>query len=372
MKISDRFDSGNIEVIDASNPRDVQLSIRADAGGDHRQWFHFRIAGAQGVALRLRIVNASAASYPAAWAGYEAVTSEDRQTWRRVATTYHDGELVIEARPQADVAWFAYFAPYSQERTHDLVAWAQVQPGVGHQWLGATVEGRDMDLLTVGTGPHPIWVIARQHPGESMAAWWVEGFLRRLLDPLDDAARRVREQARVHVVPCMNPDGAFLGHLRNNAAGANLNREWHDPTLERSPEVKHVRDRMIGTGVDLCLDVHGDEELPYNFVAGAEGIPGWTPRLADLEDRFLTAYIAATPAMQRAHGYPKDAPGQANLTMCTAQIAQRFDCLSLTIEQPFKDTANRPMPEIGWSPERAMRFGAAAVHPISAVLPHLR
>ena len=35
----------------------------------------------------------------------------------------------------------------------------------------------------------------------------------------------------------MNPDGSYRGHLRTNACGANLNREWKAPNLEHSPEV---------------------------------------------------------------------------------------------------------------------------------------
>ena len=42
---------------------------------------------------------------------------------------------------------------------------------------------------------------------------------------------------RATQVPNMNPDGSYRGHLRTNASGANLNREWKNPTLERSPEV---------------------------------------------------------------------------------------------------------------------------------------
>ena len=37
-------------------------------------------------------------------------------------------------------------------------------------------------------------------------------------------------------VPNMNPDGSYRGHLRTNAKGANLNREWKNPTPEYSPE----------------------------------------------------------------------------------------------------------------------------------------
>ena len=53
----------------------------------------------------------------------------------------------------------------------------------------------------------------------------------------------MRELCTVYVIPNMNPDGSVRGHLRTNAAGANLNREWQTtgdyvaPTLERSPEV---------------------------------------------------------------------------------------------------------------------------------------
>ena len=36
-------------------------------------------------------------------------------------------------------------------------------------------------------------------------------------------------------------------------------------------------------GVDLMLDVHGDEALPYTFAVANEGIPGYTPRLKKLE-----------------------------------------------------------------------------------------
>ena len=45
-------------------------------------------------------------------------------------------------------------------------------------------------------------------------------------------------------VPNMNPDGTWRGHLRTNASGANLNREWDHPTKERSPEVFYTRAAM--------------------------------------------------------------------------------------------------------------------------------
>ncbi len=372
MHISSAFDSGNIEVLDASDPSDVQLAIRKDAGDEHMQWFHFRVAGAKGQPCVFRLTNAHAASYPKAWSGYRAVCTTDRHTYRRVDTAYEDGSLVIRHTPDADLAWYSYFAPYSLERHADLLARCQASPLAKVDRLGTTVDGRDLDRVTVGTGERVLWVIARQHPGESMAEWWMEGFLQRLLDPADALARSLRSKATVHVVPNMNPDGSTRGHLRCNAAGANLNREWHAPTVERSPEVFHVLAAMDATGCDLCLDVHGDEELPYNFISGAEGIPGWSERLAGLDAAFRTAYMSANPDFQKVHGYPIDKPGQGNMTMCTNQIAQRFDCLAMTLEMPFKDNADHPDPHHGWCPARSKHLGATTIDPLVAVVDRLR
>ena len=60
------------------------------------------------------------------------------------------------------------------------------------------------------------------------------------------------------------------------------------------------------------------------------------------------------------------------MTMCTNAVAQRFDCLAMTLEMPFKDDANHPHPEVGWSPKRSRRLGAAVLNPILAVLHTLR
>lgn len=70
----------------------------------------------------------------------------------------------------------------------------------------------------------------------------------------------------------------------------------------------------------MLVDVHGDEELPYCFIAGSEGIPGWTDRLKGLQDGFCAAYKRASPDFQTKFGYGVDAPGEANMTICSNQV----------------------------------------------------
>ena len=76
--------------------------------------------------------------------------------------------------------WYAYFAPHTHEQHLQLLAECQLSEGVSVRRLGATVDGRDLHSLSVGEGPLQFWIIGRQHPGESMASWWMEGFLANL------------------------------------------------------------------------------------------------------------------------------------------------------------------------------------------------
>ena len=58
--------------------------------------------------------------------------------------------------------------------------------------------------------------------------------------------------------------------------------------------------------------------------------------------------------------------------MAWTWIAERFNCLSVLLEQPFKDTSWTQDPVSGWSPERAIRLGASLLPALMGVVPKLR
>lgn len=375
MHISANFDAGNIEVINAEDQTNIQLAIRPDVGGEFFQWFNFRLSGEVGEQYVLNIMNAGKASYLAGWEDYQAVASYDREYWFRLPTSYKDGKLTITAELACENIQIAYFAPYSYERHQDLLAAVQVHPLACLEHLGETLDKRDLTLVKVGNGDskkRSIWITARQHPGETMAEWLVEGLLNSLLDEDNATAKLLLEKANFYIVPNMNPDGSVRGHLRTNAVGTNLNREWANPSLEKSPEVFHVINKMEETGVDLFYDVHGDEALPYVFLAGSQGTPSYNDRLAHLRDKFSEVLKLASTDFQSEFGYDIDAPGTANMTIATHWVAERFDCLANTLEMPFKENANLPFEDTGWSPERSIKLGEASLVAMLAVVDELR
>jgi len=364
MIITSAFDAGNIECLDQSDASNVQLRIRADNASDFYQWFYFRAANVKGIACRYVIDNAASAAYVGGWLDYRAVASYDREYWFRVDTSFDGKHLVIEHRSEQDQVYFAYFAPYSMERHADLIAFAQDSERCQVETLGYTLDGQTIDCLRFGEPDEArktLWMVARQHPGESMAEWWMEGLINRLVDDSDPVVRAILKKSVIYLVPNMNPDGSRRGHLRTNAAGINLNREWHASSLEKSPEVYHVFEKMKSTGLDFGLDVHGDEALPYNFLAGTEGIPGWNESRQKKLDLYKKTLAGINPDFQTENGYPPNSAGKANMSYCSNALAEYFGAPVMTLEMPFKDALDTPDNQQGWSPERSRKLASSCL-----------
>lgn len=388
MRISVPKDTGRIRIIDAPSSGDVRLAIESDREApEHRQWFCFDAIGPAEKERVITLENAGDTTYPDALERYQVCASyePDSPDWFRVDTELSDGALRIVHTPEQEVVRYAYFAPYSLARRKRLMRRVRASGEVRVQKIGKSVKGRGIDLLTFGSEDEDalkLWVIAQQHPGETMAGWFVEGLIERLLgglsdnddesDERDSAVAALLERARVYVIPCMNPDGATQGNHRTNAAGTDLNRSWWEPSDEESPEVLAVRTALHEEGVDFFMDVHGDEHTPYVFIAGSEGNPHFNTRLEDLEALLDDALLEASSEYQTEEGYPKDAPGKGDLRCAGNYVGEAFDCLSVTLEIPFIDNDNAPDPERGWSPDRSMTFASATVDAMASVLDELR
>ena len=67
-------------------------------------------------------------------------------------------------------------------------------------------------------------------------------------------------------------------------------------------------------------------------------------------------------------GYPKTPPGNANLSMSTNQLAERFGAVSMTLEMPFKDHDPNPDPDFGWSVERSKTLAHAMLEVLAEMI----
>jgi murein tripeptide amidase MpaA len=360
LHIDANFDGGNI-LVHAVGADSADLAIRQDSNGPWFQWFYFRVSGAAGRTLNLRILNAGASAYPGGWPGYRACVSTDNETWTRTSTDFDDGVLSIRYPAAQDIVWFAFFAPYDLTHHQRMLDRAAAVPGVTVNILGHSVEGRPIHRITLGTGAKAVWAIGRQHSGETMASWWMEGALERLLDPADPVGAQLLRTATVHLVPIVNIDGAARGNLRGNAAGIDLNRQWHCPDAIKAPEVAAVLKAMDAAGCQLSLDVHGDETLPHVFVDGCDMDPEASPSQIAGVEAFKAALLGASPAFQTKVGYEASYGGTEAPGMCNRALGRRFGAIGLTLEMPFHDCVEAPDPVAGYSPAACRDMARACI-----------
>jgi murein tripeptide amidase MpaA len=136
--------------------------------------------------------------------------------------------------------------------------------------IGQSLDQRPLFAATVGTGERELLFITQQHGDEPIgteAALWLLEFL----SEDTAAARELREQVTVTIVPRVNPDGfarwerEYAGERdildpRVNNEGIDLNRTY-DPSVEpdrtRAPESAAIRDLVAALDPDLVLDYHG-------------------------------------------------------------------------------------------------------------------
>lgn len=256
LHITSDFDSGNIQVLDASNPLHVRLAIKPDTRSAHFQWFHFKVDGLQiGQIHRFELGNASQSSYNKAWDGYQAVASYDHENWFRVPTEFDGTALTFSLKAEQPQVWFAYFEPYSRAR-HDELIKTRCGPAVRYWPSAKASKDAIYRYCAKGTGARhkrKIWIIAQQHPGEHMAEWFMQGILERLEQGSDPQLRKLLDFADLYLIPNMNPDGAFHGHLRTNANGQDLNRAWQHTERDVSPEVLSSPWSRCSTTVSTCF-----------------------------------------------------------------------------------------------------------------------
>lgn len=175
MKISADFDSGNIEVKDASNPRHVLLAMRPDLRSHHFQWFHFKVDGmTPGSRHDFSLVNAGQSAYAHAWTGYNAAASYDQVNWFRVPSRFDENGLHFGLEPTQSHIWFAYFEPYSRARHDALIRQAVEAAGAEIVATGKSLEGRDIPCSRSAATPRPS-AASGSSPSSTPASTWPNG-----------------------------------------------------------------------------------------------------------------------------------------------------------------------------------------------------
>ncbi|MCA0458723.1 MAG: hypothetical protein LCI00_32515 [Chloroflexi bacterium] len=343
MRIEADFECGNAIVEQVSDTEAV-INIRPDSNAQYFQWFHFRVTGEAGKLRTFTLANAKVASYPHAWNGYRALASYNGTDWFRVQTCYTEGKLTIRHRATQTSTTYTFFVPYFEAQREQLLD--DCAKAGERRLIVNTPNNRPVEMIVFGNpnAKRKAWVIARQHAGEPMAEYCIDGLMRRLADGQDELVKQLFEaDIAFFCIPNVNPDGSAFGNLRANAAGIDLNRDWKQGVEPKSVEVGAILRVMEAEGVDFFYDIHGDEASQYVWLVQphAELIVEDNKPLQEGMETFVReryAEYGPDPIYDIPANENDPLPKPADTGMAIDYVAWRFKCPSLIVELPFKDT----------------------------------
>lgn len=147
-----------------------------------------------------------------------------------------------------------YQNPYTSSVVHANIAALQATyPDIiTTQSIGTSVQGRDIPLLTLGTGERKVLVVAGMHSKESIAVTFTMRCIEEYAQAMTDGkmlgrynVKKLLSEFTIYFVPLLNPDGMDiymgleqpeytdaplteeeLSDFKNNANGVNLNRNF--------------------------------------------------------------------------------------------------------------------------------------------------
>ncbi len=217
--------------------------------------------------------------------------SDDGQRWRAVEMEYVEPDRRrLRVCMSGASLYVARLEPYRISDLDKLKAEIDGHAMVEIESIGNTVEGRELEMIRVGSAeaPHRVLIRCRAHPWEPGGNWVMEGLIRRLLRD-DELARQCLATYCLYVMPMANKDGVARGRTRFNMNGKDLNRDWlqpADPTL--APEnaaLEQWIEAMIQREQrpDLAIDFHNDASGKLHFPRSETEDAEWTTCLTDLE-----------------------------------------------------------------------------------------
>ncbi|MCP5113627.1 MAG: carboxypeptidase family protein [bacterium] len=321
------FEGGSIgEVREvADNHIECDLEGETDQDGRNRQatWYYFRLDGVTGEDVTVDLVKLPGEynykpNRGAVKDGTVPFLSYDKRTWRPAPAPSYDAgipRLRLRFTAERSPVWIAHVPPYTTEHLTRLLDEIGDHPHLKREVIGKTVEGRDMELLTVTDpsvdrkGKRVLWLMVRQHSWEAGSSWAGEGALRFLLSDAPEA-ERIRRETIFRIFPMCDPDGVARGGVRFNRHGYDLNRNWDAVDPEKMPEIAAQRKAVLdwvdsGRPIDLFVTLHNTESSEY-----LDGPPAGRDELMTRFFQALIRHSAFHPTRQPRHASLSTTPGK--------------------------------------------------------------
>jgi hypothetical protein len=287
VEVDVAFDGGSGSDIIIDSPDHILFTLSGDPGDDEKLWFHLRVTASSPIQPEFTIRN-SGQAHQHNWDVVQPLISVDGHHWIRAIDTnegpgLHFLERLIDkltGRPagfrfrspvSAREFQVAYSWPYTERDLQNFLRSIADDERVTVGQIGESTESRPIPILAIdqpssfaAPDRDEIWVIAREHPGETPASLVLEGLVTALLEPMP--GKQLLNRYRFRIVPMLNIDGVANGLYYRNPNGVDLSQDWEH---FRAAETQALHDAMRSSlkqgRVALVVNLHSANAPKSHF-----------------------------------------------------------------------------------------------------------
>lgn len=286
LRISTDLPYGNAADTAIRNDTDVEFSA-SPHGGMEALWFCFRVVGdgSGNGQIRLILKNPQNTLAGAPWSKFRPVIRTPKSDWERLPhgtlEDLPDGRVQVVWPVERPTQWLdvAFCYPYGVPQIEALIV------DTGSYWRNDTVgvSSKERQIVRLSNaygspdnGKPGVYIVARQHAGETPGSWMLDGILRHLATQPDSTPL-------IWCVPLVNIDGIEEGDYGKDPHPIDLNKAWQRPFRQSMRYEIQCLERDIALWTGRCNPVLG---LDFHAPGGTEsdGIYAYIPNQFHLRE----------------------------------------------------------------------------------------
>lgn len=247
MKVITNYKGSSIEVIENDNENNiVKLSLKKEKN-QYSHYYNFIIHNDKLDEGYIYIDNIKSSAYYNEKSVYLPYVKKEDNEWTRIDKerfAIKDGKVQIKIQPKEKME-ISLVPRYIQEDLENFIKTISFSDDI-------IINKETLTKIEIGKENLPtIFVIARQHPGETLSSFFVEGMIEAILEN-----KELIKKHKFVFYPIANAEGVKSGNHRYTKE-IDFNRSWN---IKNPPqEIQFLKEQLKSYNISCFIDVHNDE-----------------------------------------------------------------------------------------------------------------
>lgn len=252
MKIIANYDGSSIDILNNNQEANsIELSLKKE-NGKYSQYYNFIVENNESKEGSIFIHNIKLSKYYDKDSIYLPYFKTN-QKWERIKKEQFNvsGDMLQIRIAPMQKGEISLVPRYTQEDLNKFI-----QTIKQHSFI--KIKEDIVTKIEIGEQTNPsIFIIGRQHPGETLSSFFIEGMINSIIE------NKLYEKYHFILYPIVNTIGVKTGCHRY-VNGVDFNRSWSNKNPPK--EIKYLKEELSAYNIKYFIDVHNDEITPIDYI----------------------------------------------------------------------------------------------------------